>query len=98
MQLFNSINQIATECKLSKSLVDDLINHLSKPFNSLEDASKYWIENAISLYVLSANEHHQLEHSSIAEYTDNLKGEAEISLYLMGDAGQGVYILKEKKS
>lgn len=92
MKVYHSLSAIIADSipPFPPEIIPTLIQHLTQPFHgSLIEAEDYWKTQSIQLIVHPASSYI----NQIAEYSQPLTDQYRISLYLVGDAGQGLYHL-----
>jgi hypothetical protein len=92
MKVYHSLSAILTDPipPFPPQLIPILIQHLTQPFHgALIDAEDYWKTQAVQLIFNPTS----TPIDQIPEYTQTLTDQYSISLYLIGDAGQGYYHL-----
>jgi hypothetical protein len=93
MKVYHSLSAILADPlpPFPQSLTPILIDHLCMPFHgSIADTDRYWQTMRVSLSVKNS-----VSTDQIAEYTQRLSAQYNISLYLTGDEGQGFYLLTQ---
>jgi len=106
MQIFNSWPD-EESLALPENVKTALINHLIKPFQSIEDTKSYWLENKPTLIILEKQDTNesinaldtQLQQKITTtlinpEYTEEIAIGYTIKLAILNDVGDGVYCLQ----